>query len=205
MDTITNDAATAKLTEYDFIVCIDASGSMSTEDCPGSRSRWAYMQESLMAFTRDVSKLDDDGIGLVVFGGSNITAQDNVTVDKVEAVFAERSPRGGTPLHSALERALALGSKSSKKLFVLVFTDGEPDDKKMVEDVIRRQANSQPKDESCTFLFVQIGRDADASKYLHHLDDEISGAKFDIVSAMTIEAAEKFATTTELVLYAIAN
>lgn len=33
------------LTEYDFIVVVDASGSMETEDVKG-RSRWAAVQEA---------------------------------------------------------------------------------------------------------------------------------------------------------------
>lgn len=28
------------LSEYDFIVVLDASGSMSAEDMPGGKSRW---------------------------------------------------------------------------------------------------------------------------------------------------------------------
>ncbi len=195
--------ATAKLTEYDFIVLVDASGSMGETDCPGGRSRWDYMQETLMSFIRDVEKLDSDGIGLITFGGANITSVDGVTSDKVKEIFSSRSPRGGTPLHEALTAGLALAGKSDKKDFLLVFTDGVPDDQKAAADVIRKQANSQTTDDACTILFIQVGRDAGASAYLRNLDDNLTGAKFDIVDAKTIEEAEKFATTAELVLHAI--
>lgn len=203
MDTIITSAADAKLSEYDFIVCVDASGSMGEMDCPGNRSRWEYMQESLLAFTRDVEKLDSDGIGLITFGGANVTSNDGVNSGKVKEVFASRSPRGGTPLAEALTAALALANKSNKKAFILVFTDGVPDNEKAAADVIRRQANGQISDEQCTILFVQVGRDAHASQYLKQLDDNLTGAKFDIVDAKTIEEAEKFATTSALVLHAI--
>lgn len=202
MNAISNPAFD-KLTEYDFIVCVDSSGSMSETDCPGNRSRWDYMQETLMSFVRDVEKFDSDGIGLVTFGGPNISSIDGVTSDKVKEIFTSRSPRGSTPLAEALVAALALAGKSDKKDFILVFTDGVPDNGAAAMDVIRKQANSQTTDDACTILFIQVGRDAGASAYLKKLDDDLTGAKFDIVDAKTIEEAEKFATTAELVLHAI--
>lgn len=191
------------LTEYDFILVVDASGSMSTEDMPNKRSRWKYMQETAEAFCRDIEKLDSDGIGLVVFGGSSIEAVDGVTSDKVSAVFSNRSPRGSTPLAEALQAALKLAGKSDKKDFIIVFTDGIPDDEAAAAKVIRDAANKQETDDALTFLFIQVGRDASATAYLRNLDDNLKGAKFDIVDAKTIDEAEKFATTTELVIAAI--
>lgn len=205
MDTMTLTAEETKLTEFDFIVCVDASGSMSETDCPNGTTRWGYMQESLLSFTRDICKLDSDGIGLVTFGGANVTSDDGVTADKVKEVFASRQPRGATPLTEGLIAALALANKSSKKAFILVFTDGVPDNQASAADVIRKQSNSQATDDRCTILFVQVGRDPSATAYLHQLDDSLSGAKFDIVSAKTIDEAEKFPSTSALVLHAISN
>lgn len=203
MDTMTISADEAKLSEYDFIVLVDASGSMSTEDCPGGRSRWAYMQETLGSFARDVCKLDSDGIGLVLFGGANIDKHDGVTADKLAGIFATRQPRGSTPLAEALSTGLQLAGKSAKKDFLMVFTDGTPDDPVRVAEVIRNQANSQKTDDECTILFVQVGKDAEATRYLKQLDDNLTGAKFDIVDAKTIEEAERFPSTTALVVHAI--
>lgn len=191
------------LTEYDFIAVVDRSGSMSSEDMPGNRSRWDYMQESLAAFARDLNKIDSDGIGLVLFGGSNIDVHDGVTSDKLPALFSERGPRGGTPLAEALTAALSLAGKSDKKDFIIVFTDGVPDDKAAAADVIRNAANQQANDEDLTILFVQVGHDAAATQYLQQLDDNLKGAKFDIVDAKTIDQAEAFPTTVDLILAAI--
>jgi Mg-chelatase subunit ChlD len=199
----TLNAAHAKLTEYDFVVVVDASGSMSETDAPGGRSRWDYMQETTMSFVRDIQQFDSDGIGLVTFSGANITSNDGVTADKVKEVFASRTPRGSTPLAEALTAAFALAGKSSKKDFILVFTDGVPDDANRAADVIRKQSHTQETDDACTVLFVQVGRDASATAYLKGLDDNLSGCKFDIVDAKTIEEAEKFATTADLVIAAI--
>lgn len=192
----------AQLSEYDFIVCVDASGSMGTEDMKG-RSRWAYMQETAESFVRDMGKLDSDGLGFVVFSGSNIESFDGVTVDKVSEIFKNHFPRGGTPLAEALQAALKLAGKSDKKDFIIVFTDGVPDDKDAAARVIRDASNKQETDDALTILFVQVGYDADASRFLKKLDDDLGGCKFDIVDAKTIDEAEKFATTADLIIEAI--
>lgn len=195
-------AVEAKLSEYDFIVAIDASGSMGTDDMKG-RSRWQYGQETIEAFCRDLSKYDSDGIDVVVFGGANIETFQGVDAKKVGEIFSTRAPRGSTPLAEALTACVKLAGKSDKKDFVLVLTDGIPDDKNAAAKVIRDASNKLESDDALTFLFVQVGYDSEASRYLKMLDDDLTGCKFDIVDAKTIDEAEKFATTAELVLHAI--
>lgn len=196
-------ATAATLSEYDFIVAIDASGSMGETDMPGGKSRWEYMQETATAFTRDLEKLDSDGIGVVLFGGANVQSFDGVTTDKVKDIFANRQPRGSTPLAEGLTEALKLAGKSDKKDFIIVFTDGVPDDQQAAARVLVNAANKQETDDSLTVLFVQVGRDAQATAYLRNLDDNLKGAKFDIVDAKTMAEAEAFASTAELIAAAI--
>lgn len=193
----------AALSEYDFIAVIDASGSMGTEDMPGGKSRWQYMQETAESFCRDLNKIDGDGIGVVMFSGSNIQSFDGVTEAKVREIFQQRSPRSSTPLAEALTEAMKLAGKSDKKDFIIVFTDGEPDDKAAAAKVIVDASNKQETDDALTILFVQVGRDPGATAYLKQLDDNLTGAKFDIVDAKTMDEAEKFATTAELIVAAI--
>lgn len=196
----------ATLSEYDFIVCIDASGSMSEPVKAGStKTRWQHMQETATSFARDMEKLDSDGIDVVVFSGSSVDTFNGVTADKVKEIFANRSPRGSTPLDAALQAALKLAGKSAKKDFIIVFTDGVPDDENAAAKVIINQANSQKADDECTFLFIQVGDDRGATAYLRKLDDGLTQAKFDIVDAKTIEEAEKFPTTAELIVHAISD
>lgn len=196
--------AIQKLSEYDFIVAIDTSGSMGEPVKAGhSVTRWESVQEAAMTFIRDLEKLDQDGIGLVLFGGSLISAQDGVTSTVAREAFATRSPRGSTPLAEALTEALKLAGKSDKKDFIVVFTDGVPDDKAAAARVIVEASNKQETDDSLTILFVQVGDDASATAYLSSLDNDLKGAKFDIVDAKTVAEAEKFATTAELVIAAI--
>lgn len=196
-------AAQAKLSEYDFVLVFDKSGSMSEDDMPGKRTRWEAMQESALAFARDIAKIDDDGLGIVLFGGSSVVAKDGCDVSAIKDIFGANRPGGGTPLHLALTEAFKLAGKSSKKDFIVVFTDGVPDDKDAAAAVIKKQANSQETDDACTVLFIQVGYNKEAATYLKSLDDDLKGAKFDIVDAKTMEEAEQFGSTAELIIAAI--
>lgn len=193
---------TAVLSEYDFVVVVDASGSMQMEDVNG-KSRWAAMQESVGVFVRDLAKLDSDGIDLVIFGGSNITEHTGVTPATLDQAFATRRPMGSTPLAEALTAAVKLAGKSDKKDFILVITDGVPDDQVAAAKVIVDASQKLESDDELTFLFVQIGSDAQATVYLQGLDDNLKGAKFDIVDAKTMTEAEAFASTAEMIVAAI--
>jgi Mg-chelatase subunit ChlD len=204
MNAVAQPTHAAKLSEFDFIVVVDASGSMDDFVKAGStRTRWQAVQESAEQFARDVGKFDSDGIDVVIFGGTNVTSHTGVTADKVKEVFSTRSPRGSTPLAQALTEALKLAGKSDKKDFIVVFTDGVPDDKAAAADVIRNAANAQETDDALTILFVQVGDAREATSYLQELDDNLKGAKFDIVDAKTVDEVDAFASTTDLILAAI--
>ena len=193
----------AKLSEFDFVIAIDTSGSMGEPVKAGSSTtRWEAVQESAMAMIRDVQQIDADGLGLVLFG-SKVASFDGVTADKAREVFASTGPRGSTPLAEALTEAFKLAGKSDKKDMIIVFTDGVPDDKEAAAKVIVNQANSQANDDDCTVLFIQVGDNAAATEYLASLNDALPGAKFDIVDARPVAQADAFATTAELVFDAI--
>ncbi len=195
--------ADSKLSEYDFIVVVDTSGSMGEPvKAGGTRTRWEAMQESVGVFVRDIEKLDGDGIDVVQLG-SNVKSWAGVTSSKVTDLFNTLRPMGSTPLAEALTEAFKLAGKSDKKDFIIVFTDGVPDDKAAAANVIKAQANKQESDDACTVLFVQVGDDANATAYLRMLDDDLKGAKFDIVDAKTMAEAEQFPTTAALILHAI--
>jgi Mg-chelatase subunit ChlD len=195
--------AIAKLSEYDFIAVVDTSGSMAEPNkAGGSTTRWEAMQESLRTLIRDLSQIDTDGIGMVQLGG-NINAWENVTEANALDIFKDLSPRGGTPLAEALTKAFSMAGKSAKKDMIVVYTDGVPDDQDAVKRVILNQANSQSSDDDLSILFVQVGDNADATRFLQGLDDNLKGAKFDIVDAKTVAEVDAFASTAELLLAAI--
>lgn len=193
----------AILSEYDFIVVADTSGSMAEPVKAGSKvTRMESMQESIRTLIRDLSKIDADGIDMVQLGGS-CASWTGVTEENALNIFKDLQPRGTTPLAEALTEALKLAGKSTKKDFIVVYTDGVPNEMEAVKRVILNQANSQATDDACTILFVQVGDDAGATKFLKELDDNLKGAKFDIVDAKTTAEVDAFASTADLIIAAI--
>lgn len=175
--------------EYDFIIGLDASGSMSYPSTRFSgKTRWEEAQESIFAIAAGIEKFDADGIDVVTFGpGAEL--YEGVTSAKVLEIFALRGPRGSTPLHSAVDIIIQKQKTSGKNTVAIIFTDGEPDDQAAVAKLITDASNALERDEQLTFLFVQIGNDAKATAYLKHLDDGLN-CKFDIVDTLTAEFAD---------------
>lgn len=176
--------------KYDFIIGLDASGSMASPSKRfAGKTRWQEAQETIFSIASALGQYDEDGIDLVIFGGG-VALEEGVTGARVNEIFAARSPRGSTPLAEALQVVVDKQARTGKNTVAIVFTDGEPDDKQAAERVIVNAANAIAEDENLTFLLVQIGDDAAAGAYLDHLDDGLSGAKFDIVDAISAKTAD---------------
>lgn len=197
-----------KIKGYDFAVVLDASGSTAENDVKAGFfkriTRWEAIQKSASTFIKDLSNITGGNgfMQLVVMGGG-VKSYSNVGVAEVAEALDQNSPGGGTPLAQALTAALTLLKGSSKKKFIMVFTDGVPDSRQAAKQVIVNQANSQATDDECTILFVQVGEDSSATEYLRTLDDDLKEAKFDIVDAKTAKEAAAFESTMSLILHAI--
>jgi uncharacterized protein with von Willebrand factor type A (vWA) domain len=200
------------LEQRDYTLIIDKSGSMSSRDQLGGKSRWDVMQESTLALASKCEEFDPDGITLYLFSG-RFRRYDNVTASKVVQVFQENEPSGRTDLASVLQDAInnyfqrkAARQTKPNGETILVVTDGEPDDRKAVMKVIIEASRHMDRDEELAISFVQVGTDAQATKFLKILDDELqsAGAKFDIVDTVTIDDMEDM-TLTEVLLNAITD
>ncbi|HEY9618157.1 MAG TPA: hypothetical protein V6C64_15025, partial [Microcoleaceae cyanobacterium] len=158
-------------------------------------SRWFAAQESTLAVARKCEQFDPDGITVYVFSG-RFKRYDNVTSSKVEQVFMENDPSGTTNLAGVLLDATnqyfqhkAAGQTKPEGETILVITDGEPDDRKAVMEVIIDATRRMERDEELAIAFIQVGNDASATKFLKALDDQLQGvgAQFDICDTITIE------------------
>jgi hypothetical protein len=78
-----------------------------------------------------------------------------------------------------------------------VITDGEPDDRKAVFEVIIQATRQMEKDEELAISMIQVGADAQATKFLKALDDQLQGvgAKFDICDTITLDDLEDMSLT----------
>ncbi|MEC4816375.1 MAG: VWA domain-containing protein [Scytonema sp. PMC 1069.18] len=198
------------LQERDYTLIIDKSGSMATTDQKGGRSRWVAAQESTFALANKCEQLDPDGITVYVFSG-RFKRYENVTSSKVSQIFQENDPSGSTDLAGVLQHALdnyfqrkASGQTQPNGETILVVTDGEPDDRKAVMKVIIEASRRMDRDEELAISFIQVGTDAQATRFLKVLDDELqsAGAKFDICDTVTIDDMEDMSLS-EVLLNAI--
>lgn len=181
--------------DRDYTLIIDKSGSMSTPDQRGGRTRWQEAQESTLALARKCEQFDPDGITVYTFSG-RFRRYEDVTAAKVEQVFLENDPSGTTNLASVLQdatenyfRRKSAGQTKPEGETILVITDGEPDDRRAVMEVIINATRKMERDEELAISIVQVGSDAQATKFLKALDDQLQGvgAKFDICDTMTMD------------------
>jgi len=196
----------------DYTLIIDKSGSMSTPDQFGGKSRWQAVQESALALARRCEQIDPDGLTVYVFSGQ-FRRYDNVTSEKVEQIFIENEPMGRTDLASVLQDALAKyferkysGETKANGETILVITDGEPDDQKAVMRAIIDASRKMDRDEELAISFIQVGKDKMATQFLKALDDQLqtAGAKFDMVDTVTMDQMENM-TLSEVLLNAITD
>ncbi len=178
--------------EYDHIILIDASGSMdSPSTTMKGATRWKEAQEFAEQYARFAEKADEDGITVITFASSP-TIYDGVKADKVHEIFTSQKPSGTTNLTDAMEAAFKKKFASGKKAFITVVTDGEPNDTQGVKDSIINATKKLSRDEEIGIQFIQVGDDAGARRFLEDLDDNLKGAKFDIVNSLTRAEAEAY-------------
>lgn len=184
--------------DRDYTLILDKSGSMSTPDQPGGRSRWEIAQESTLALARKCEQFDPDGITVYVFSGK-FKRYDDVTSSKVAQIFQENDPAGTTNLAGVLQDATnkyfqrkAAGQTKPNGETILVVTDGEPDDRRAVFETIINATRQMERDEELAISIIQVGSDAQATKFLKALDDQLEGvgAKFDICDTITLDDLE---------------
>lgn len=199
-----------QLKQYDFILLLDKSGSMSSKDCPGGKSRWAYAQETTMALARKCMDYDSNGITVVPFAG-NFRKYENVDGGDaiIEKIFKENEPSGSTNTASVVKDVIdeylaTKGTPTCKPIIVICVTDGLPDDESALVRVIVDTTKKIATREEVGLLFVQIGRDEHAHAFLKRLDDNMTseGAALDIVSSITMDDLENI-TLTEAIMQSL--
>jgi len=197
------------LDKRDYTLIIDKSGSMSNTDRGTTKSRWEIVKESTLALARKCDQLDPDGITVYLFSGK-FKRFDHVSAAKVEQIFQENDPMGGTNLTSVLQDALnqffqrKKAGQAKTGETILVITDGEPDDRRSVFEVIIEATRRMTSDEELAISFIQVGSDASATDFLKSLDDRLQsiGANYDIVDTITLNDMEDM-TLAEVLLSAI--
>lgn len=173
-----------------FIIGLDISRSMETQDCPGGMNRLNYTLETVRNFTREAAKWDPDGVSFYPFG-AGVHAFPDLQPDDIDKKIATLKTEGATMTHLAVDRAFAEHTqKKSEQTFLMLFTDGEPSD----PDALKRsiiKITEQVKDPAeFRIAFLTVGQRTPAlDAYLTALDDTLTsaGAKHDIVDVKRLE------------------
>lgn len=196
-----------RLANRDYVLVLDKSGSMGETDTPSGQSRWKYAQESTAAIARKLAEYDPDGITIIPFAGS-FKVYENTTPEKLKDVWAENEPNGGTVLAPVLKHVFAdynkrkaAGQTKANGEILVVVTDGQPTDEAAVAKEIVAFGNGLANaDGEYGIAFIQVGKDAGATKFLKKLDDDLTsqGAKHDIVDTKTMEELEGITLTDAL-------
>jgi len=186
----------------DYTLIIDKSGSMSTKDMNGL-TRWQAAAETTEALARKVGLYDPDGIDVWLFANTH-KFYPHVDAEKVKQIFQENEPCGGTAMAEVLDAAItnflshrSQGTAKPNGEMIMVITDGEPNSKAKVKEVLTRTTHQLRPQDKLTISFLQVGRDPAASCFLKELDDDLQkqGAWRDIVEVIKLEDMENVGFT----------
>lgn len=197
-----------KLANRDYVLVIDKSGSMTATDTPSKQSRWNAAKESTIAIAKKLNEYDPDGITVIVFAGSFKTYK-NVTEAKVVDIFSENEPMGSTILAPVLKSVFndflatkKAGNVKANGEMLVVVTDGAPSDEaEVAKEIVAFTKKLDNGDGEYGIAMLQVGRDADATRFLKKLDDDLTsqGATFDIVDTKTMDEIETVGLTETLI------
>ncbi|WP_413174088.1 vWA domain-containing protein [Anabaena azotica] len=195
------------LENRDYTLLIDNSASMGKPSQQGEKSRWLALQESTFALARKCEEFDLDGITVYLFS-HRFQRFDHVTSAKVAQIFAENTPGDTTNLVGVLQDAInnyfqrkAAGKSKSNGETILIITDGIPDDRQSVCEIIINATHKMEHEKELGISIIQVGADPQATKFLKALDDQLQsiGAKFDICDTVTLEDLEEMSLTDVLI------
>lgn len=197
-----NEAATSQQPDYsqnlelnkgdNFIFGVDVSASMAKDDCPGSMTRIEYLKEKVKLFASEASKWDTDGIDVVTFG-SNITAYEKVTAEKAgELITGFKANEMSTDTAALIRKAWQMHKAGNYPQTVLfVATDGEPNDREAVKQVIIDITKEVKDEREFNISFLTVGKISPSLQaFLTALDDDLKEAKHDIVDVKPLESVD---------------
>lgn len=119
---------------------LDHSGSMAPYYANGSVQRLAEQALGLSA------NLDDDGNVPLIFFGSHVEQYDDARLDNYQGIINQLHPRvhwGSTNYVAAMNAAIDEyhASQATDPALVIFQTDGEPDDRRAVEKLLKKASD----------------------------------------------------------------
>ena len=181
-----------------FIWLIDRSRSMAIADCGPQQNipRIEHIKETVKSFIHVASKFDTDGADVTTFGakvtpiGKGVTPENAATL--IDAIQADE---GSTDTAAAIRSAYQIHKDGGYKQSVaFIATDGEPNDEDSVFREIARITQELKDEHEFALSFLTVGKRSDGlAAFLTKLDDDVPGAKYDIVDVKALDEVD-FAT-----------
>ncbi len=175
-----------------FIFGVDVSGSMQAPDCPGGLTRISFLKEKVIQFAQEASKYDPDGIDVLTFGHA-VTPYEKITAEKAAEIVGKlQASEGATQTHLLIKKAWDMHKAGGYEQTVLfVATDGDPTDKPAVKQAIVDITNAVKDEREFNISFLTVGQiSTSLSQWLTDLDDNLKGAKYDIVDVKALESVD---------------
>lgn len=167
-----------QLALYDAVIMADNSTSMTWKNKDGVQERIQDLEYVSSRLSRLITLFDDDGVTLVTINGD--TQYNNLNDEKdIDRVIKNMVFSGATYLGKELNDKIIQPyfvsriRELTKPILVIVLTDGEASDEKVVESVLANVANLSRKHNlgnACVFQFAQLGDDENARKFLERID-----------------------------------
>lgn len=215
-----------KLGTYDLALVIDKSASMTYRlnqrnapvqkpdivaqeiptpvavDPSESITRWEWCKNQAANLANQIRKVLPSGLKISMFS-NNYNSYSDVDGGKVETLFNEVEPSGGTHVSKVLAhhfdeyfaRRDANGGHT-KPLLLAMITDGAPEDTYRTKEEIIRATKQMKSSDEILVAILQVGNDRRAPKILASLDEGLVGqgaqnAKYDIVEVKTFAEIKK--------------
>jgi len=188
--------------DREYILLGDISGSMTQKDplC-GDQSRYNYMLEKFKLFIKEAAQFDSHGEVDVILFGETIHLFAETTIEKIDSTLNRVQAEGATMTDKALEMAydrhrakkkeMAAKGESHPGTVCFVFTDGDPTNKRAVEDVIVDIANHIEREDEFNVTFLTVGtRSNELEAWLSGLHDKVENRisrDFDIIHVERME------------------
>lgn len=174
------------LGEYDVVLILDCSGSMSGRIGANiNTSKWTWAQNQMISMSSQMENSLKKGIALMPFTDKYQLYQPCFG-SEVQNIFVQRKPEGGTNLFPPLEDALSRAMLTKRPMVITILTDGGFGFKQEIKDLIIAAANGSagPYDLRINLLLLDdkpIPADIAALDRLTN-----AGAKYDIVEISDI-------------------
>jgi len=165
-----------------YVVAIDKSGSMAVG------SRWKEAEQTIALLAPIIVQADPSGVDLWFFGSPSPSHQRFTSIRspyEVQNIFASVRPSGTTDMSGVLMQMFQTYSSHHLPITILVITDGVPNKKETVAQVLHTAANRTHPGQLAV-SFIQIGMDTSASQWLNGLVACTGGGTRPIADKVTI-------------------